>query len=247
MDTKAHSRSSYLDWLRVLGISFVFLYHTSRFYNVEDWVVKNSVWYPSVEVWNTFATTFMMPLMFVISGASLFYALGKGGFGKFFQDKVLRLLVPLLAADLTFSALQAYLGAASHHVFGGSFLQFLPQYYHLNTIHWEGDHLYYLLWLFEFSVVLYPLMPWLRGPGSAVLARLGGALSKGAAMYLMALPIFLLYAVIPSSSFLMRNNGGWPYITYLCFTVLGFLAVSDQRLQDRIRQMRWTSLALGWP
>ena len=95
METKPSTRKNYLDWLRVFGILFVFIYHTTRLYNVEDWVVKNNIWYPSVEVWNGFATSFMMPLMFVISGASLFYATGKGGFGKFLKGKTLRLLIPL--------------------------------------------------------------------------------------------------------------------------------------------------------
>jgi len=52
METKARVRNNYLDWLRVLGILFVFIYHSTRLYNVEDWVVKNDIWYPSVEVWN---------------------------------------------------------------------------------------------------------------------------------------------------------------------------------------------------
>ncbi len=73
----------------MLGILFVFIYHSTRFYNVEDWKIKNVIWYPSVEVWNIFATSFMMPLMFAISSASLFYALGKGGFGKFLLGYVL--------------------------------------------------------------------------------------------------------------------------------------------------------------
>ncbi len=101
MEKKATTRVYYLDWLRVLGILVVFVYHSSRFFNVEEWNVKNPVWYPWVEVWNRFATAWMMPLMFVISGASLFYALGKGsGAGKFVKDKVLRLLVPLVVGAL---------------------------------------------------------------------------------------------------------------------------------------------------
>ena len=89
METKLSARKNYLDWLRVLGILLVFAFHSSRIYNVEDWNVKNNIWYPSVEAWVLFASSFMMPLMFVISGASLFYAMGKGGFGKFIKDKVL--------------------------------------------------------------------------------------------------------------------------------------------------------------
>jgi hypothetical protein len=59
----------------------------------------------------------MMPLMFVISGASLFYALGKGGFGKFLTDKVLRLLVPLFVGALTHLSLQSYLWDKTHGLF----------------------------------------------------------------------------------------------------------------------------------
>jgi len=44
MDTKAHARINYLDWLRVLGILFVFIYHSTRLYNFEDWGVKNYIW-----------------------------------------------------------------------------------------------------------------------------------------------------------------------------------------------------------
>src|SRR5574342_1196721 len=128
MSAKSNQRRFYLDWLRVLGILFVFIYHSTRLYNVEDWAVKNNIWYPSVEVWNGFATSFMMPWMFVISGASLFYAMGKGGFGKFLKDKTLRLLVPLLVADLTHISVQAYLESRTEGLFSGSFLQFLPQY-----------------------------------------------------------------------------------------------------------------------
>ena len=245
METKVQTRNNYLDWLRVLGILLVFIYHTSRLYNVEDWVVKNVIWYPSVEVWNKFATSFMMPLMFAISGASLFYAIGKGGFGHFLKDKILRLLVPLLVADLTGSSLQAYLNASWHQMFIGSYFQYLPYYYHLDTIHWMGDHLYYLLVLIIFSILLYPLLRWLKGAGSNILSRLCGGLSKPGVIYLLALPIGISYLVLPSNSLLMQSNGGWPYIAYLWFTLWGFLVVSDVRLRERIRQTRWISLATG--
>ena len=98
----------------------VFAFHSSRFYNVEGWNVKNNIWYPSVEVWVKFSSSFMMPLMFVISGASLFYALGRGGFGKFAKDKVLRLLVPLLAGALTHLSFQSYLFDKTHGLFSGN-------------------------------------------------------------------------------------------------------------------------------
>ena len=221
MESKAHTRINYLDWLRVLAILLVFIYHSTRLYNVEDWTVKNNLWYPSVELWNGFATSFMMPLIFVVSGASLFYALGRGGFGQFFKDKTLRLLVPLLVADLTQISIQAYLYNITHLQFSGSYFQFLPQYYHLGSIEWEGAHLWYLLYLFLFSIILYPLLRWLKGSGGGFLFRLDGWLSKTGMVYILALPILLL-SVLPSDFPLMDSNGGWPYLIYLFFLLCGF-------------------------
>ncbi len=53
-------RLYYLDWLRVLAILTVFVYHSTRFFNLEDWHVKNPTWYPAVEVWNVFAGTWIL-------------------------------------------------------------------------------------------------------------------------------------------------------------------------------------------
>jgi hypothetical protein len=38
------SRSYYLDWLRVLAMLTIFLYRNARFFNYEDWSVKNVNW-----------------------------------------------------------------------------------------------------------------------------------------------------------------------------------------------------------
>ena len=69
-------RLYYLDWLRVFAILVVFFYHSTRFFNLGDWHVKNMHTYVWVEIWNAFAASWMMPLFFTISGASLFYAIG---------------------------------------------------------------------------------------------------------------------------------------------------------------------------
>ena len=129
MEKKASTRVYYLDWVRVLAILFVLVYHSSRFFNVEEWHVKNPTWYDSVEVWNRFAVAWMMPLIFVISGASLFYAVGKGGARSFVKDKALRLMVPWLVCIFTHASLQVYLERITHGDFSGTYFQFLPHYF----------------------------------------------------------------------------------------------------------------------
>ena len=156
MDPKASKRNNYLDWLRVLAILFVFLYHSTRFFNLEDWEVKNPVRYAWVELWNIFSWNWMMPLIFVISGASLLYAVGKGSTGKFFKDKLLRLLVPFFFALFTHVTFQVYLRWTTHDLFRGSYFQFLPEYFRrtfseygpFGVFELEQMHVWYLLWLF---------------------------------------------------------------------------------------------------
>jgi peptidoglycan/LPS O-acetylase OafA/YrhL len=50
MEQKASTRLYYLDWLRVLAILTVFVYHTSRLFNVEDWAVKTP---PGIRRWRS--------------------------------------------------------------------------------------------------------------------------------------------------------------------------------------------------
>jgi glucan biosynthesis protein C len=235
-------RLYYLDWLRVLAILTVFVYHTSRLFNVEDWNVKNPTWYPWVEVWNGFATTWMLPLIFVISGASLFYAVGKGGAGKFIKDKALRLLVPWLVCVFTHASLQVYLERLTHGQFSGSYFRYLPQYY-TSDLDLYGAHLWYLWVLFLFSVVLYPLMRWLRGQGRDMLSKLGDLLALPGAVYALALPAFLLAVLLDYEN--MPHNAGWNFFVYLWLTLAGFLVASDDRLQASSQRLRWLSLPLG--
>jgi len=254
MEKKPSARVYYLDWLRVLGMLAVLVYHSSRFFNVEDWHVKNPVWYPWVEVWNRFAVVWLMPLMFVISGASLFYALGKGGgAGKFVKDKVLRLLVPLVVGIFTHASLQVYLERLTHGQFTGSYFQFLPYYFHGvygitegGNFAVHGMHLWYLLYLFVFSLLLYPLLRWLRGRGQGVLSRLGGGLGLPGAVFGLALPIVLLEAFAdPNNPVMDFGDAGWPAIIYLWLIVAGFLVFSDERTQAGVQRLRWLSLALA--
>jgi peptidoglycan/LPS O-acetylase OafA/YrhL len=231
----------------VLAILMVFVYHSSRLFNIEDWNVKNPTWYPWVEVWNGFAMTWLLPLLFVISGASLFYAVGKGqggieGAGKFIKDKALRLLVPVVVCDLTHASLQVYLRRLTHGEFSGSYFQYLPQYFTEDFV-WGGMHLWYLWLLFLFSVLLYPLLRWLRGRGQGVLSRLGDLLAMPGAVYALALPAILLAVLFDYEN--TPRDAGWNYFVYLWLTLAGFLVVSNDRLQVSIQRLRWISLPVG--
>ncbi|HSF83201.1 MAG TPA: acyltransferase [Anaerolineales bacterium] len=249
------TRKYYLDWLRVLGILTVFVYHSTRFFNNEDWHVKNATWYPGLDAWNMFAVAWMMPLMFVISGASLFYALEKGGAGKFFKDKALRLLVPLLVVDLTHASMQVYLERLTHGQFNGSYFQFLPFYFQgiydgsnpaAGNFALTGIHMWYVFWLFIFMAILYPLMRWLKGGGKRILSKISELLSLPGAVYALMLPQLLLLSFVDHSHPLIaEGEAGWPLIIYLWLVLCGFVVISNKRLLGSIQKLRWLSLVIA--
>ena len=246
-----NSRRYDLDWLRVLTILTVFIFHSGRFFDHGDWHVKNPAAYLGMDIWTAFLANWMMPLIFVISGASLYYALAKGGVGKFVKDKFLRLGVPLLAGVFTHAALMVYLERLTHGQFSGSFWQFLPHYFEGlygfgGNFAWMGLHLWYLLILFVFSLLLYPLFRWLHSGGSNMLNGLTDFFAKPGMVYLMALPIMVLISILNPSSFEgMRSFGGWSLIVYLVFFVYGFVIISNSRLQQSIQNLRVISLIAG--
>lgn len=254
MNTKlgTKTRRYDLDWLRVLSILTVFVFHSSRFFDQMDWHVKNTAQYLGVQVWVIILANWMMPLIFVISGASLFYALGKGNTGKFVQSKVLRLLVPLLVGIFTHISIQVYLDRITHGQFYGSYFEFLPQYFNGfqgfgGNMPWTGMHLWYLLALFIFSLLFLPLFRWLKdGSSQGLLNRMGSTLARPGAPILLALPtVALLNLIDPDSALGTWENGGWNYIIYITFFLGGFIIFSHEGLQRRIQGQRWLWLVAG--
>ena len=248
MDTKAITRRYDIDWLRVLAILFVFVFHSTRFFNLSDWHVKNPATYSAVEVWILFASSWMMPFVFVISGASLFYAVGKSGAGQFIKDKVLRLLVPLVVGVFTYAALQVYLERITHGQFSGSFFDFLPHYFEGiyglgGNFAFHGMHLWYLLVLFVFSIVLLPLFLLLKSKmGSRVLAKLMDLIALPGLVYVLALIILLSWKLIERNSLLGFDKFDWNLGVYMSFFLFGFAIMASERLQQSIQRLRWISL-----
>ena len=256
MTSKTSLRRYDLDWLRIFAILVVFLYHSTRFFNLTDWHVKNVDTYVWVEIWNVFVTRWMMPLFFVISGASLFYALGKsGGWKRFYEDKFLRLFIPVLIASLTHGALQVYLERLSHGRFSGSFFSYLPSYFDgvYSGIGFSGSgnfanvgmHLWYLLFLFVYSLICYRLFVWFKAGGRKILEIITGFLALPGLIFIgFTIPLVIMKVLIPSS-ILEVGNGGWGFLYYLWFLIAGFILVSSEQLQGSILNQRWVSLLLG--
>jgi hypothetical protein len=193
-----------------------------------------------------------MPFIFMISGASLYYALGSRGARKFIDDKVKRLLVPLIVGIFTHVMFQVYLEQITHSQFSGTFIEFIPHYFEGwygfgGNFAWMGLHLWYLLILFLFSLLFYPLFRWLSaGFGKQLLDGFATFLALPGMVYILGLPIAGLSIVLdPREIIGIRDFGGWPLWIYMLFFLNGFIVMSHAGLQKRIQQVRWISLAIA--
>ena len=243
-DLTPQTRQYDLDWLRGFAILAVFIFHSCRFFDLEDWHVKSATMHASVQGWIMFLNSWLMPMMFLISGSSIFLTIGKSKTAAFIRDKVLRLLVPLVIGVFTHIALGVYLERITHHQYAGSFFSFYPHYFEgLYAFHgnfaWMGLHLWYLLVLFVLTVLFLPLFYLLNGRARGFLNGLGNFLSRPGAIFIILLPLALSAVYAP------RVFGAWPTSTYLLFIFCGFIIFSHDRLQEQIRRSRFIYFAIA--
>ncbi len=241
-----------LDWLRVMAIFAVFVYHCSLIFAPDAFQIKNPTLYPYLDDLGALTGLWGMPLILIISGASVFHALGKLTAGRYIKGMVARLLVPLVFGLFTHIAFQIYLESLHKGTFSGSFFEFYPHYFDGfygfgGNFAWMGMHLWYLEALFLFSILCLPLYLWLkkRPSGQRLLQGVGNIMGKPATIYLLVLPTSVLFNLFDPDGLGTTVLGGWGIFNYLGFFVSGFVIISNERMQASIKRLRWASLVAG--
>ena len=92
MDNRRHD----LDWLRVLAILTLHLFHTGMAFNTWGWHIKNDVRLPWLDQPMSFLHQWRMPLLFLISGVGTTFALRSRRLSGFVKERHRRLLLPVL-------------------------------------------------------------------------------------------------------------------------------------------------------
>lgn len=240
-----------IDWLRVIGMMLIFSFHNARFFNEEDWHVKNAQLDFGMSVYVEVLNQFMMPLFFILSAVAMYYALKRRSEGEFLRERVNRLLVPLVLGIFTHIPLQIYIERVTHAQFTGALWQFIPHYFDGwygfgGNFAWMGLHLWYLLMLFLFSWMLLPLFKRLRG-AQEFTTRLADFFSQSVMIYLFFIPIMLMefIAGLSPETIGRRDFGGWSPLTYLVIFILGFILATDGRYRPAIERTRFLSLTLS--
>ncbi|WHX39409.1 acyltransferase [Mesobacillus sp. AQ2] len=252
-DKNVSIRHFYLDWIKVLAMMIVFLYHCSMFFNSFDWHIKNNIInHTYVEFFSLLVGNWIMPIFFVLSGMSTYYALKRRDSTSFIKERLLRLGIPLLLGIFLLSPPQVYIERITNLQFNGSFMQFYPHYF--DGLYLEiggngnfaffGHHLWYLLMLLLFSGITLPFFLKIRQDAGR---------KEFSILHYLLIPIPLSIAALTVNSIV--NLGSWGIIFYLLLYISGFYFFARESLRQFVRKtglfaggfsILFTAIYLNW-
>ena len=249
-----------IDWLRVLVMGVVYLFHVLRVFDVDpSSSLKNPQTSVLASVYTFFVNQWQMPAFFLLAGVSTWFSLQSRTAKQYLAERVSRLLVPLVFGSLVLVPWYAYLSGLNHGTFQGSWLAYLPQHFPrtwqvikttpedhhgMAVLFATSWHLWFLGYLFVFSVVALPLLGRAAaGPRTRLVRTLSGIAARPWGLAVLGLPIVLLRVAL---------NARFPaYLdwsdTLVWFTVFlfGWLFVADPRFLSTVRAQAGTWLAAG--
>lgn len=242
-DTSQAGRLYYLDWLRVLAILVVFFFHCAKIFDYHTTGVYNAVRSPFLSAFREFNFVWLMPLFFAVSGAAVFFSLKPERAWPFIKARISRLLIPLVTVGtFLINPLYVYAERLFSGQAGGGFFQWYPRFFHgmygsggnfapLG----QGTHLWYLEFLFIYSLILLPLFIRSKKRIAGRLRTLSNRFEKPWALFLLFLPISFFgagFEIIGLGG--MRVMGGWDPMSYLLFFGYGYMIFSIGRIREVI-------------
>ena len=249
-----------LDWLRVLIILNIVPYHAAwMMTSVKGFsqISQTGLVFRMLEQYVAFIHLWHMPLLFFISGAASYFALGVRPTGEYVRERFLRLLVPLLAFMVFGYAPLAYFwpGVAPEKSLTGYFVNFWPAM--LQTLHSNASgtprwaHLWFVAYLLLSSFVALPLFLYLKKPiGMAWVKRLASLFDCRGVVLLAGLPLAAIWGILslkwPFVVSARNIYSDWMYFCYhLTAFVYGFVFCLDERFRRSVDRHMVPALILG--
>jgi peptidoglycan/LPS O-acetylase OafA/YrhL len=247
-------RLYYLDWLRVLLILGVFLYHALHPFDATiGWHIKNDEQSVLVMVFLILLLPWGLPLFFLVAGAGSRFSLRRRSNRQFVRERVLRLAVPFVVGSALLTPVQLYLEALHKGEYAGGFFGYLPEmvagiaparWLSPLTLTHVGLHLWFIAFLFLFSVMAVPVFTWFRrDAGRRFVARLARLVQARGGILLFVLPLAVVRVLI--QPFAPEEHGWLDFVYSFVFFVLGYVIYSDDRFLPAIRRDRWLLLGTG--
>lgn len=235
-------RQYYIDWLRILLILSVFLFHIGMIFNTWGWHVKNDVQYGGIlKSSMTFLHYWRMPLLFLLSGAGTYFALGKRNSGQYLGERFKRLVIPLFVGVFTLVPVQVYIEKSSQ------FSSLLDFYTHMfDGIYPEGNfswhHLWFIVYLFVIALFISPFLNYFRSKSySRFINLVERIVTKPLALNVVIIPLLVSQIILRQyfevdTHDLVRDWASMSF--YIIFFMSGFMLLPNRNITEAIRKQR---------
>lgn len=230
-----------LDWLRVIAFGLLIFYHIGMAYVPWGWHVKSPYGSAAWELPMLAVNPWRLALLFFISGVAVRFASDKIGGGRFALSRLLRLGVPIVFGMAVWVMPQTYFELRQAGAIEPGLLEFWPDYlsgeqmFEVTTPTW--NHLWYIVYLLVYILLIAPLLPLLRWLADS---PLWSRLTEKPWFLLLAVPLpFLLFEYLLEPRFPTTNAlvGDWNNHAHR-FTIflLGFLAAKSPGFWAGVRR-----------
>ncbi len=240
--SKKHERLYYLDWLKVLAILMVFIFHNTHFFDFIDWSIKNSTESFGMMLIFFLIHFWSMPLFFLLAGAGTKFALENRSSKEYIGERIKRLIVPLALGMLLLAPPQGYFENLSKFKFHGSFIDYYPYFFkhlsHVLSLNAFGNntyHLWFLGFLFTFSLIALPLFIWLKSEiAQKFISKISSFCDKKGVIFLFALPILISNLILRIS--FPEYNDWADFFYWFIYFIYGYIIFSHIKFKQAINR-----------
>src|SRR6516162_1104745 len=259
-----------LDVMRASVVAGLVVFHSAMVFAAgTSWFVNDPR--PSIgfTVFLLWGSLWGMPLLFLVSGMGVRYAMRSRTAWAFAAERLGRLGIPFATGLVLLVPPMFYLERLAQPGFHQSYGRFWLAFVNVPAIargllphgNWTSGgvgfdpaHLWFLYVLLVFSLVLLPLFRYLRGQhGTRLAGRVAGQAARHplAMLAVAAVPVMVTEAVFGPDG----STGGWERLAYVFPFAYGFLIASDARFESALSRARWPAVAaaaaataglLGW-
>jgi hypothetical protein len=202
-----------------------------------------------------FLNQWRLPLLFFVSGAGICFALGTRTAGVFAKERLIRIFIPLVFGMIVVVPPQLYFEWLHHGTFTGSYWQFYPLFF--SNITW--NHLWFLIYLFTFSLIALPLFLYLRSSqAKSIISSIASFLSKRTYLLIIIVPLLLTEIFLRDHWPDNRNlvSDWYNFVFYFLLLIYGYFFAlagslwikleNDRRIYFILGLVSFSMIYFGW-
>ncbi len=240
-------RSYDIDWLRTLIVITIIPFHAFIIFDQNPEAIMYVKDKMNVLAFNNIGGVldrFNMATLFLLSGITIYYSLQSRSAKEFISERFMKLFLPFLTGSVLLNPVMTYFWSMNQGK-NESFTEHYIGFFTKNVGEFDGlnggytpAHLWFVLYLFIFSLIGLPFFLWLKSNKSeGIRSSLAAFFYKPMALCLLAVPYCFLYLI----EILDEKNP----IAYFYLILIGCIFASDARYIKALNRDKWIYFTLS--